>query len=163
MSLSPSNQDLNHAAHDRSASPLAARIRSMGVAADPVPVSRAKTVSPGALLAAVILGCVATLTIGNWLNSRMVAMNDIIVKGFIVLIPLLLVALGYFAVRFAAFWRASRVAEKQAMAEAETEVMQREARFAAGRIKGDRRLCIRPRNRASLKAKRRRADKFRTA
>jgi len=162
MSHSPSSNQQIHA-QDDSAAHLAARIQMMEAAGDPVPVSRAKTTSPGALLAAIIVGCVATLTLGNWFNSRMVAMNDIIVKCFLVLIPLVLLAILYFAGRFISFWRASRAAEQEALAEAEAEVMQREARFAAGRIKGDRRLCIRPRNRSQMKARRRRADRMHTA
>lgn len=163
MSTSPDRNELNRARYDDSAARLAAKIQNMGAASDPVPVSRAKTTSPGALLAVIVLGCVVTLTLGNWLHTQTVVFNDIIVKFFLVLIPLLLIAFGYFMVRLVGFWRASRAAETEAMAEAEAEVVRREARFAAGRIKGDRRLCIRPRNRASLKAKRRRADKFRTA
>ena len=163
MSTSPASKELNHALYDDSAARLAAKIQDMGVATDPVPVSRSKTMSPGALLAIIVLGCIATLTLGNWLNSRLVALNDLIVKCFLVLIPLLFLVIGYFAVRFAAFWRDNRAAEKEAMAEAEAEVARREARFAAGRIKGDRRLCIRPLNPAKRAAKRRRADKFRTA
>ena len=157
MTLSPTNYGL----HDESASHLAAKIQKMDSATDPVPVSRSKTISPGALLAAIVLGCIATLTLGNWLNSRMVALNDLIVKCFLVIIPLLFLAGLYFAVRLAGFWRASRAAEVEALAAAEAEFAQREERFAAGRIKGDHRLCIRPRNRSAMKARRRRADRMR--
>jgi hypothetical protein len=154
---------LSHGQHDDASTRLAARIEAMR-AGDPIPVSRAKTVSPGALLIVVLVGCVGIATFGNWLHTQSVAFNDVIVKCFLVLIPLLFAVACYFAVKFIAFWRESRAAEKEAMAEAEAEVMQREARFAAGRIKGDRRLCIRPLNPAKRAAKRRRrADRLRTA
>jgi len=162
MSTSPASKELNHALYNDSAARLSAKIQDMGVATDPVPVSRSKTMSPGALLAVIVLGCVATLTLGNWLHTQTVVFNDIIVKFFLVFIPLSLLVVGYFAVRMAGFWRENRAAEKEAMADAEAEVARREARFAAGRIKGDRRLCIRPLNPAKRAAKRRRADKLRT-
>jgi len=153
---------LSHEQRDDASNRLAARIESMRVG-DPVPVSRAKTASPGNVLIAVLVGCIAIGTLGNWLHTQTVAFNDVIVKFFLVLIPLLFLILGYFAVKFVAFWRESRAAEREALAEAEAEVMQREARFAAGRIKGDRRLCIRPLTPAKRAAKRRRADRLRTA
>jgi hypothetical protein len=163
MTSSPASHDMNHAAYADTSSRLAAKIESMR-AGDPVPASRAKTKFPGVVLVVMVLGSLAIATAGNWLYKQSVTFNDVIVKFFMVLIPLLVVAIGYFAVRFVAFWRASRAAEQEAMAEAEAEVMQREARFAAGRIKGDRRLCIRPLNPAKRAAKRRRrADKLRTA
>ena len=163
MSTSPAGNELNRAHNDDSAARLAAKIQNMGTAGDPVPVSRAKTISPGTLLAVIVLGCVATLTLGNWLHTQTVVFNNIIVKFFLVLIPLLLLAGIYFMVRLVGFWRASRAAEKEAMAEAEAEIARLEARFAAGRIKGDRRLCIRPLNPAKRAAKRRRTDKLRHA
>jgi len=159
MTPSPTGHDLYSYSADR----LASQIENMGANTDPVPVSRAKTVSPGTLLVVIVIGCIATMTIGTWLHSQLVAFNDVIVKFFLVLIPLLFLAGLYFFVRLVGFWRASRAAEVEALAAAEAEFMQREERFAAGRIKGDRRLCIRPRNGAPRKAKRRRADKLRTA
>jgi hypothetical protein len=161
--LSPAGNELNHAFYDDSAARLAARIENMRAASDPVPAPRSKTTFPGTLLAVIVLGFIAVLTVGNWLNARMTVLNDLIVKGFLVLIPLLLLAGIYFLVRFAGFWSANRAAEEEAVAEAEAELMQREARFAAGRSKGDRRLCIHPVNPAKGAAKRRRrADKLRT-
>lgn len=155
--------NLSHGVHDDAAGRIAARIENMNASVDPVPVSRIKTTSPGTLLVVVLIGCVAIATLGNWLHTETVAFNALFVKFFMVLIPLLLLAIGYFAVRFVAFWRESRAEEKEAMAEAEAEILRLEARFAAGRIKGDRRLCIRPLNPAKRAAKRRRADKLRTA
>jgi hypothetical protein len=163
MMPSPASYDTSQAAYADAPNRLAARIKNMSVG-DPVPAPREKTLSPGTLLLVVILGCIAIATLGNWLHTQSMALNDAIVKSFLVFIPLLLVVFGYFAVRIVVFWRESRAAEKEAMAEAEAEVMQREARFAAGRIKGDRRLCIRPLNPAKRAARRRRrADRLRTA
>jgi hypothetical protein len=159
MTPPPTSRDLNY----HSAARLAAQIENMHADSDPVPVSRAKTVSPGMLLLAVVAGCIATATLGNWFHSKTVAFNDIFVKFFMVLIPLLALAGLYCFVRFIGFWRANSAAEAEAMAEAEAEVLAREARFAKGRIRGDRRLCIRPLNQAKRAAKRRRADRLRTA
>jgi len=164
MTPSPTIQVTRHKMYNDPSGRLAARIESLGAAGDPVPVSRAKTTFPSIFFAVIALGVVAILTFGNWLHTQTVVFNDIIVKFFLVLIPLLFVAIGYFVVRFFAFLRANRVAEQEAMAEAEAETLRREARFAAGRIKGDRRLCIRPLNPAKRAAKRRRrADHPRTA
>jgi hypothetical protein len=162
MTPSPVSLGTTHAAYADASSRLAAKIEGMR-SGDPAPASRAKTTFPGKLLAVAVLGFIAVATVGNWFYRQSVAFNDVIVKFFMVLIPLLLLAVGYIAVRFVAFWRESRAAEKEAMAEAEAEVMQREARFAAGRIKGDRRLCIRPLTPVKRAAKRRRrADRLRT-
>jgi hypothetical protein len=159
--MTPTN--ISHERHDAAAGRIAARIENMNASVDPVPVSRAKTVSPGTLLLVAILGCVAVATLGNWLHTETTAFNAIFVKFFMVLIPVVLLAIGYFFVRFVGFWRESRAAEKEAMEQAEAELLELEARFAAGRIKGDRRLVIRPLNPAKRAAKRRRADKLRTA
>jgi hypothetical protein len=148
--------------HDDAAGHLAARIESMSASVDPVPVSRAKTVSPGTLLVAILVGCVAVATLGNWFHTQVVAFNDIIVKFLMVLIPLLLVVMGYFAVRFVGFWRANNAAEREAMAEAEAELLQRDMRFTAGSKKGTRDVCIRPKNHAALQARRRRTERMRT-
>jgi hypothetical protein len=159
MTPSSTSHDVYGASADR----LAAQMEKMNASTDPVPVSRVQTVSPGAVLLAIVVGCVAIATLGNWLHTKTVAFNDIFVKFFMVLIPLLALAGIYCAVRFVAFWRANSAAEKEALAAAEAEDLEREARFAKGRIKGDRRLCIRPLNQAKRAAKRRRADRLRTA
>ena len=157
MTPSPTIQVTRHKMYNDPSGRLAARIESLSAAGDPAPVSRAKTTFPSIMFAVITLGVVAILALGNWLHTQTVVFNDVIVKFFLVLIPLLLVAIGYFVVRLFSFLRASRVAEQEAMAEAEAETMRREARFAAGRIKGDRRLVIHPLNPAKRAAKRRRA------
>jgi len=163
MTPSPTIQVTRHKMYNDPSGRLAAHIESLSAAGDPVPVSRAKTTFPGVVFAVIAFACLVILMLGNWMHTQTVVFNDIIVKFFLVLIPLLFVAIGFFVVRFFRFLRANRIVEQEALAEAEAETMRREARFAAGRIKGDRRLCIRPLNPAKREARRRRADRVRTA